>query len=181
MKQALQVGLMAVACQVLAPFHFMKWPALFAKFKVTSVTHHEAEVLTEVKLSKYSSSTYTYDPPLLLPKRTIISYDVAYTKKQQSRGLITLNLEENTVDTISCADVYEPYGGSGELGLFLIGLPGLIVFSPILIINSIIWSLIEKVSGMNRYALNFYLKTKDQLDAETRDQLKETLRGYSNE
>jgi len=174
MLEILEAAGTVLLCQVLAPWTFMRWPS-FGSLKVKKVTVREAEDHTDVPLAedwgKGAALVFSQHEGHL-PKRTVIEYE----NSNHSRGWFTIDHENQTVDCNDGGMLTEPYGGSGELGLIFIGLPGLLLFSPILILNAIIWWLIESATGMNRYKLAVWLKTKNQLDPETRQAFKLALK-----
>jgi hypothetical protein len=159
---------MIAMCQVVAPITFLRLPE-FGKLTVTKVSVYEADKGGRRNVSRLSPLYLDVQP---LPKRTVIQF-------KDSRGSgynISISHEDLSVHSNDGGLFSEPYGGSGEIGLALIGLPSLLVTSPILIANGLGWAALEKVVGMNRYAWTVWLRLKDQLDVPTRDLLQEALK-----
>jgi len=159
---------MVVGMGLYAPIWFMKWPS-FRSLKVKSVKQYEAEAAGP-RVGKTLSGPLPYHFRGA-PKRTVIQF-------QDSRGSgynLILSHEDQTVDCNDGGFLTEPYGGSAEIGIFLIGLPGLLVFSPLLILNGLVWKAIEMATGMNRYAWSVWLRLKSQVDPETRERLRLAL------
>jgi hypothetical protein len=164
-----EIGMIA-GCSIAAPLAFMNIPPLLESFKVVNVSVREAQDFSNYKFADGSELVFDHGRIQHVPKRTIIEY-----KTSKSGGWITIFHDDLK---ISCNDgglFSEPYGGSGMIGVALLGLPGLIVASPLLVLNSLVWGGIEMSAGMNRYQLNVYLKLQSQLDPETRDLLKRAL------
>lgn len=70
-------------------------------------------------------------------------------------------------------------GGSGDLGVLIFGIPGLLLSSPILILNGLLWRAVYSVTGMDRHQLSFYLRVKNQVDSYTQNLLKQALKKAS--
>lgn len=157
-----------LAAQIMAPLNALDLPDLFKSYKVLNIGSKDPETLTEVKLSKYSDSYYYYDPPFYFPLRTII--------KLSGNIELVINDESHTVIAKSSGVLEPPYQGSGIIGVYLIGLPGLVFFSPLLILNSLLWKILEKIFRMNKYSLVLYLKIKNQLNTFDKFKLKQALR-----
>lgn len=167
---------MVLLSNVGAPLDVLNLPPLVGKITVEEVTHHEAIDITEVSMG-IGGGTYKYDPPRHFPKRTIIKCHHNFWNTFGAKDSIVIDHETNTVDLLGHHGLlHEVRGGSGAIGMYIFGIPGLILSSPILAIGCALTKSIEKKYGMDRYALNFYLKVKDQLSPEVQVQLEQAFK-----
>lgn len=151
-----------LASQFIAPTLFLNWPD-FAKLMVEKITHEESEWYTPPPVDKefmdICGLTDEDCQPYRIPARLIIS-----VKSRHGRGDITINKENSDIITLGVRRPNNSGSGSAEIGMFLFGLPSLIITSPLLIINHLLWSGWEKMMGMERHAWSVWIRIKDQLD-----------------
>lgn len=94
---------------------------------------------------------------------------------------VTLNLEDKTLMSSDAEDLH-PYSfgmdsnGSAGIGVMLFGLPGVIVSLPIILAFNAAWYGVYKLTGMDHNYYLFFRRIKDQLDADTRLKLEESLK-----
>lgn len=104
-------------------------------------------------------------------------------KLEDKRGIGWVILDHNT-QTISSNGNHHWWGahdgGSGDLGVIIFGLPGLLIASPLLILNGLFWRMVHYATGMEKHKLSFYLRIKNQVDDHTRNLLKQALKKASS-
>lgn len=169
--EGLRVIGMVLGCQVFAPIMMLNLPA-FRKIRVESIKNRTARLDNKIIHSSPDGSKITYFVHPESPgHKTILSLE-----DKHGKGFVLVD-EDGEISSSSPSSWYvESNGGSGDLGVALFGMPGIIVTSPILILNAIIWYLIEQSAGMDRHALSFYLRVRGQLDGHTRYLLKKALK-----
>lgn len=92
---------------------------------------------------------------------------------------LCIDLEEGTVGAADWGDLtFYRYGGSGEIGMFLFGLPGLILTSPLWITSNFVQRLISRLTPLSTEMWAVWFKLRGQLDAGDRQVLWEALRKY---
>lgn len=164
-----QIVGMVVGCQVMAPVWFFEQQLpRFGKIKVLNTVIHPAHPGGRVQAN--TLHPFYYDSPPL-PERTSIEF----LDHRGSHYYMVIGHDDLRVDSNDGGLFSANYGGSGEIGLALIGLPGLLVTSPLLIANGLAWTALEKAVGMNRWAWTIWMRMKDQLDEPTRKLVKEAF------
>ncbi len=76
---------------------------------------------------------------------------------------IQIDLENESIFSINGNPTNEIHNGSAGIGIAIFGLPSLILTSPLLILNAILWKAIESHYNMTRHMLVLWLKIKDQI------------------
>lgn len=157
-----------LAAQVLAPVVAMGIPS-FDSIKVTKVSHYKSGQNKHIFDSPFGQKSWlTFDDNT---ERTVIEYDT-----KNGSGHIVIHHDDKKMFCSDGGLFCEPYGGSGEIGLMVVGLPGVIVSSPLILISNILFKTAEHINGINRYALAAYLKLRNQLDSKTQTLLKESIK-----
>lgn len=153
-----------LASQFIAPAMFLNWPN-FTKLTVVSVTQEQSEWYypppADDEFVKLCGLSPEDCEPYYIPQRLIITVNSKYGTSE-----ITINEELAEIITLS---VKHPSANSnsGDLGLIVFGIPGLLVSSPLLVANHLLWSAWEKMTGMERHAWSIWLRIKNQLDPKT--------------
>lgn len=147
--------------QIIAPLMALDWPN-FTKLTVINVVHEGSEWYDPsppdddmIKICGLLPEDYA---PYRIPDRTIIT-----VRSKHGRGDITINEETGELMTLGVKRS-EVGSGSGDIGIILFGIPGLILTSPILAINHLLWSAWEMMTGMERHVWSIWIRIKDQLD-----------------
>lgn len=139
---------MILASQVMAPVMALDVP-VFTKLTVTSAKHYEEEF-------------YEMDDEggnlIKIPIRTLIDI-----KSEHDSFSITINESTGELMYFSSPGSYLG-SGSAEMGIALMGLPGLILASPVLIAAHVGWKTLQVMTGMERHAWAVWRGIKDQLE-----------------
>jgi hypothetical protein len=168
-----------VCAQIWAPLRALNLPTI-RNLRVEILTQREAHTDDQVihKGSDGRETTFKVHPESPGLKTT---FRIAHKYGAfQDHGWIILDHNTKTISSNGNSHWFDgEYGGSGDIGLYILGIPGLLIFSPLLMLNSLIWGLIQLATGMNRYTLSFYLSVRSQLDTATRSLLKQALKNFS--
>lgn len=90
---------------------------------------------------------------------------------------VTYNHIDHSLSANALNDLwYQRHGGSGDLGICMIGLPGIVLFSPIWLSVLGLFKVLDKLFGMDRWSWSFYLRIGSQLDPNLREKVKAALR-----
>lgn len=159
-------------CQIVAPIEYLDLPSI-RKITVQSVTTSEgrsSDIIAHVSTNGTTRLVTTL-PETPGKKTTIVLKDI------YGGGSILLDHFDDSIDSFSSNHWYTSnrYTGSGDIGIMLLGLPGILLATPLLIINALISMLIHTVTGMDKHALSFYLRIRNQLDNDVRLLLKRAL------
>lgn len=92
---------------------------------------------------------------------------------------LCIDLEEETVGAADWGDLtFYTHGGSGEIGMFIFGLPGLILTSPLWITSNIVQRLIARLTPLSTEMWAVWFKLRGQLAADDRRALWTALRKH---
>lgn len=75
----------------------------------------------------------------------------------------------------------EPYSFIDDEGLFIFGIPGIILFLPVIALSDALWHTVSRITNMNHNHYLFYNRIKGSLDLETSQILKDCLINLSKE
>jgi len=100
--------------------------------------------------------------------------DIKYDDQCVSIDLETNSLLSSSKDMKSYLFGFDETG-SGGIGVFILGMPGVIVLLPVILTCGIARHIILKLTDMNADLYLFWRRIKDQLDADTRFKLKAAL------
>jgi hypothetical protein len=84
---------------------------------------------------------------------------------------LTITLDRDTHELVSVHDTGSSYGGSGDIGVLFLGSPGIILFSPIVLLAWLIHLTIKGISGKETQYLILWHKLKGQLPTEVATEL----------
>lgn len=150
----------ALLCQFWAPALLVDFPHCFHPLQIETIVKHKRGM---------TNSFYGYfhlDTPEELPERLVIR-GRAGKGSNLSNFVIGINLETDTVEFANWNDLCgHQYLGSAEIGIAAIGLPGILVSMPLLILARPVYSLLERLTGMDRHTWVAYLKLKPQVASE---------------
>lgn len=144
------------------------------KIKDVKIEHFDAETVDDFT-----------DDDLFSGSRTPIARDLIYLHPEMldikfSNECISINLETNSIIG-SLPNDLRPYsfgfdsGGSGNLGLILLGIPGLLLATPLIALFNTAWWGVYRLTDMDVNYYLFFRRIKDQLDADTRFTLRQAL------
>lgn len=153
-----------LACQVLAPIMCMGIPKLYRGLRVWKIEDEPAGTHDNMDwegiLDKEDEvQSYSW------PNQTVIHADY------YSGHSLTITLDRDTHELISVRDSNSSYGGSGDLGVLVFGIPGIILTSPLILTSWLIHMAIKWISGKELQYLILWHKLKGQLPTEVANEL----------
>lgn len=148
-----------IICQVAAPIIWLDLPKLFRRIKVSNIVDKES---------------ITFDDKSYHLSQTVINC------RDDSNNRIIISLNKDDKSLLYINDNGHQYGGSGDIGILLFGLPATILFFPIIGLTMIIRFLIEIISGCDWHNLDLFLKIKNQLPTEVAQELFAALKKRDN-
>lgn len=136
-----------------APFLMLDLPSV-KKLVVNNIEEYPRETTDEY----YNHCIYTDE--MEMPHRLVIDGSDD-TVKQFTIGI---NLEQNIIEYADWSLLTsKKSANSGELGILLFGLPGLIITSPLWATQYAAFGALKAISGYDQHMLSLYLRIKDQL------------------
>jgi hypothetical protein len=163
-----------ITAQFIAPTLMFNVPN-FTSLDVVEVSHEKGSWYEYGNLDDFERQMITdgfayedeFPSGVRIPDRTIIS---VYSFKTGRQEII---LDEETSKVIYIGNKLiggtTTFGGSGsaDIGIALVGIPGIVAASPAIIINELLWKSVEKSTNMKRHAWSVWRRIKNQLDAHT--------------
>lgn len=170
------VGTVAM-CSVLAPLVVADFPS-FHRLTVTRVKHR----LRGMYHDSYESLAHGFMDPTAVeeePEQLIIKG--VSSKPHDGSWTLGIDLEERVVGHATWTTLTnQHHGGSGDIGVVLLGLPGLIVTSPLLIVWGVARRILRWFTGMDLHTWFVWLKLREQVPHEWRDQVRIAFLNESN-
>ncbi len=156
-----------VAVQAIAPVLAADLPS-FHRLSVSRVKHR----LHGMYNDSYESLVHGFMDPTALeeePEQLIIKG--GSSDPHSGPWTIGIDLEEQIIGYATWGSLTNKRdGGSGEIGVVLLGLPGLIVTSPLLVVWGLARSTLRWFTGMDLHTWLVWLKIRDQIPFEWQEQ-----------
>jgi len=156
---------MILLCQVLAPYQLLGVPSLLRRLKLTSIEDVPRQVTPNrfhyVDGSKNSVEYAT-------PAHTVIKAD-------HMKGSVTIYINRESGELMSWHLTPSGAHGSGEIGVLVFGLPGIMLSLPVLLLAWGSHYLVRKISGKDLQELILWLRLKGQVTSEVAKDLDTAL------
>lgn len=159
-----------LASQFVAPWRVMSLPNL-----------HPLKVFEKYHASRGTTNLWygghRLDEPTELPDRFVVKI----IGRDGNMEVLGIDKERNVARNIDWMHLKcEEWPGLGELGIFFLGWPGLIVCSPIIFVMTIFNGLLRRITGLNMDAWAVYFKLRGQLDKKERGLVRAALENELN-
>ena len=113
-----------------------------------------------------------------MPARMVVS---GHTGDGSSRWHVGIDLEKQVIASANWNILFSiPYLGSAALGIALLGLPSLLLTSPLLLLTHGAYRVHRLATGMDRHVWTAYRKIAPQLMTEDRPDFKQAFKNHCN-